>query len=129
MSAPEDGGQAAAIGLPVAVPALRCDAEAWKMRNNEEPRLGDVRADPIILAVMRRDAVSQADLDRLITEARGRLFAEDAGELRRLPNPSSQSASLQRVQREAARAHDASCAFKINLAIPIGVGTRRRFSS
>ena len=43
------------------------------MRGNEEPPLEDVLVDPIVHAVMRRDAVSRADLDRLITEVRERL--------------------------------------------------------
>ena len=43
------------------------------MRDNEEPRLEDLLVDPIVRAVMRRDAVSRADLDRLITEVRERL--------------------------------------------------------
>ena len=43
------------------------------MPGNEEPRLEDVLVDPIVRAMMRRDAVSRVELVRLITEVRERL--------------------------------------------------------
>jgi len=45
------------------------------MHDNDEPRLEDVLVDPIVHAVMRRDAVSPVALNRLIAEARDRLMS------------------------------------------------------
>src|ERR1700738_1424223 len=91
---PQDrGAKIAANDFPAGIPS-RCDAEASKMRDNEEPWLADVLVDPIIGAVMRRDAVSEVDLNRLITEIRGRLLAEGAGTSRPRPDAMPQSDPL-----------------------------------
>jgi len=42
----------------------------------KEPRLEDMLADPVVLAVMRRDQVAPAQLRLLLTEAQARLRRE-----------------------------------------------------